>query len=460
MSRVVARFRSLDRLGAHPWPVRAGLFVLAFAVFLAVDPRPLGDTAYSMLVSHSLVERGRLDLDPYFAESLRPLDPSAYPGTMGGPLPISIHPVAGHLYYYFPPGSSVLSAPFVFVFRAAGLPVADEDGHYSWRNERRVQRVLASGLMAAFAVLMLELARLKLPLRWSLVLACAATFGSPVWSTASRFLWSQTWALFLLGCAAYLLLAEAAGRRRCHGALLGTLLAWAYFTRPTAVIPAAAIGVYLLVRSRSGVPGYVGALAGWGLGFVAVSWLHFGSVLPPYFAPDRLGAATFWAALGANLVSPARGLVVFVPSLVLIGTLLVRYRSRIEHRGLLVLSGAICLVHWVVVSSFSHWWAGHSYGPRLMADILPWLAVAAVLGTHAWLAATSEEPALPRAGRWVAAGLIALSVLIHGGGAISDRAHEWNAVPVNVDRAPERVWDWRDPQFLSWLLPRPPTPAD
>jgi hypothetical protein len=462
MPWVAMQFRSLDRLAPHLSLTRGCIFIVAFALFLAVDPRPLGDTAYSMLVSHSLFDRGRLDLNPYFAEPLQPLDPSLHPGMMGGRVPHTIHRIGGHLYYYFPPGTSVLSVPFVFMLNAVGLSVVDQDGRYAWRAERRIQRLLAAALMAAFTVLMFELARLMLPLRWSLVFACVSAFGSPVWSTASRAMWSHTWAIFLLGAAAYMLLAEAVGRRRCHGPLLGTLLAWAYFTRPTSSIPAVAIGVYLLLRLRSEFPGYVGAFVGWGLGFVAASWFHFGSVLPPYFLAERLGSNTFWTALVGNLISPARGLFVFMPSLILVFALLFRYRSRVEHRGLLVLSGSICLLHWIVVSTFPHWWAGHSYGPRLMTDILPWLAIAAVLGTHAWLATTGEEPSPARAGQWIAASLIAVSVLIHGAGAISDRAHKWNALPVNVDSAPERIWDWRNPQVLTWLLPvsGPPAPLE
>ena len=33
--------------------------------------------------------------------------------------------------------------------------------------------------------------------------------------------------------------------------------------------------------------------------------------------------------------------------------------------------------------------------------------------------------------------------------------HAWNSVPVDVDRAPERVWDWKDAQPLRAIPARP-----
>jgi hypothetical protein len=50
---------------------------------------------------------------------------------------------------------------------------------------------------------------------------------------------------------------------------------------------------------------------------------------------------------------------------------------------------------------------------------------------------------------WVAfAVLAAWSFLVHFNGATNPRTFAWNHQPVNVDEHPERLWDWRDPQFL------------
>jgi hypothetical protein len=46
------------------------------------------------------------------------------------------------------------------------------------------------------------------------------------------------------------------------------------------------------------------------------------------------------------------------------------------------------------------------------------------------------------------AALAAIGIAIHAHGAIDKRTWLWNSTPANVDYAPERLWDFRDPPFL------------
>jgi len=47
--------------------------------------------------------------------------------------------------------------------------------------------------------------------------------------------------------------------------------------------------------------------------------------------------------------------------------------------------------------------------------------------------------------------LAAWGAFVHVHGATSIAANQWSALPVNVDEARGRVWDWRDAQFLRGL---------
>ncbi|PYS81494.1 MAG: hypothetical protein DMF70_09205 [Acidobacteria bacterium] len=47
------------------------------------------------------------------------------------------------------------------------------------------------------------------------------------------------------------------------------------------------------------------------------------------------------------------------------------------------------------------------------------------------------------------AALLLISVGINARGAMNGATAVWNQKPVNVDEHPERVWDWKDPQFLA-----------
>jgi hypothetical protein len=50
--------------------------------------------------------------------------------------------------------------------------------------------------------------------------------------------------------------------------------------------------------------------------------------------------------------------------------------------------------------------------------------------------------------RTLFAALALVSFAIHLRGGWSAAVYRWNVDPVNVDRHPERLWDWSDPQFL------------
>jgi hypothetical protein len=106
------------------------------------------------------------------------------------------------------------------------------------------------------------------------------------------------------------------------------------------------------------------------------------------------------------------------------------------------------------VALFSVWWGGHSFGPRLLADVLPALVLGLV---PVWRTVWRPGPR-----RWLAGAAFAASVLVEAVGAFhypSPRHVEWNWTPKDVDWAHERLWDWRDPQLLRLLRNGPATPG-
>jgi hypothetical protein len=52
--------------------------------------------------------------------------------------------------------------------------------------------------------------------------------------------------------------------------------------------------------------------------------------------------------------------------------------------------------------------------------------------------------------------LLLISVFVNTLGATSHATWLWNSRPREIDRYPERLWDWRQPQFLAKYLPYPP----
>jgi hypothetical protein len=189
----------------------------------------------------------------------------------------------------------------------------------------------------------------------------------------------------------------------------------------------------------------------------------FGSVQGGYAEINRThpqwhGVAGTWSTrlvggLLGLLVSPSRGLLVYSPILVVALAGLGR-GLRPGRDGILRYTAVAVGASLVTLGAYAVWWGGHSFGPRLLVDVLPALVLGLV---PVWDAAWRSRL---RRGLLVAA--FAVSVLIEGIGAFyypSPREVDWDWTPADVDWAHERLWDWRDPQLLRLLRNGPAAPG-
>lgn len=442
-----------QKLTAHKRDALIGLVIFAVTLitFLFSRVHQLADSKYSMVVSQSLLNNGSFALDRYALPRLEKFDRGDY--VLNGSI-YQLEWVGDHIYYYSPPGSAVLSVPYVAVMNVFGISAVNGDGSYNIEHDLKLQVSLAALLMAMLASIFFFTSRLVLSRGWSVVVAFAGAWGTQVWSTASRALWADTWGIFILGVVVWMLLAEASGKYRIRPILLASLLAWLYFVRPTYAIPILAITVYLLVYHRRLFIWY--ALTGilWLAGFIAYSWHNFGQLLPNYYLASRLTFTHFWEALAGNLISPARGLLIYVPVVFFVAYLLVRYRKYLGFMRLVVLANVVIATHWIATSGFPHWYGGHSYGPRLMTGIIPWVVLLGILGIDARLKAHKARAGNRPLTSWrlesaLGGALLLISMTINALGATSHATALWNSRPVDIDEQPSRVWDWRHPQFLA-----------
>jgi hypothetical protein len=228
---------------------------------------------------------------------------------------------------------------------------------------------------------------------------------------------------------------------------LGLPLAAAYVVRPTNAIPLVAFGLWTILCRRRQVVWFGAGAAAVLLPFVIVNLATYGSALPPYYAAQRLGNTPhFLEALAGNLISPGRGLFLFSPVLLMAAAgVLLKLRARTLDGFDLVLSGCVA-GHWVAISSFPRWWGGDAFGPRFFSDMVPFLVVLS-LPVALWLG--TAPPGLHRMlATTTCTVLLSASGAINLAGAYLPSTWCWNVVPANFDTRPERLWSWRDPQFL------------
>ena len=435
------------------------LFVVSNLVFMTSPVWVLADSNYSMFLSESIIRNHSTHLNTYrFPATIREEARCVPPPP---PVPLEaqtfqLDRVNGNVVYCYPHGTSILSIPFVALMGMLGVSPSTADGQYNRAGEAVTQRLLASLLMAGLTLVIFRTALLLLGVMPSLFIAGGTAFGTQVWSTASRAMWSHTWLILLGGLVAYSLLRRETDQPRPGPVILATLLSWMYFTRPTGAIPVLCVTVYMFASCRREFLTYALTGLAWFVAFVAYSRLTFGKLIPDYYLSSGFDLRGLPTALPAILISPSRGLFIYIPVLVFVFYLLIRYWKTIPFKRLAVLAIAIVVMQILVVAMWPIWWGGYAYGPRLLTDAIPWMALLAILGCAGRLQ-SNEIASFSRSELVAAFALIAVSIAINARGATSWPTARWHTV-VDVDSHPNRAWDWSYPQFMAGLIAPPKYP--
>jgi len=183
----------------------------------------------------------------------------------------------------------------------------------------------------------------------------------------------------------------------------------------------------------------------------AAGWWLFGAQIPEYYSPRRLTAWTpLLHGLQGNLISPSRGLLIFCPFVVVVlGGVVFKLRQLVQQPLfwlLAVWSGS----HLLGASIKGYWWGGYSFGPRLLTEMMPPIALLAAL---VWERLRDSGQPSKVARRWAFAYLLlgGVAIWIHvWQGLFNPAPRLWNVMP-ELERNPHLIFDWRHPQFLARL---------
>lgn len=412
--------------------------VLVFAVYLNSGNRFSFDSKWTIHTALSLVREGNADLDEYRAFVTQHDEYGA------------LETFNGHMYTNFPIGPSLLAVPFV-----AGLDLLarqvwniDLNAYVGHTIPSDIEALIAGLVVALNAVVIYGIARVRLRWPYALFLTLVFAFGTSAWSTASRALWQHGPSMLWLSLTLYVLL--LAQRKPFLSQFAALPLALAYLSRPGNNIAVVLLTTYVFWQYRRYFGRYLLWAAVVAVPFMLYNWSIYQALVPPYFTLYRGSALnSFFTGAVGTLLSPSRGLLIFSPVLLLsLAGVIVAVRRRVFHR----LDAFLCLIiiaNWIITSLWPIWWGGWSFGPRLLSDYLPfWI--------YLMIPAVEVFATLPRTKKWVWGGLAlsltVISIFIHYRGANVERVMtEWNPYPANVDTHPDRLWDWRDPQFLRGL---------
>ena len=418
------------------------VFLLCFSVFYRSPVQQILDSKFITAVSHSLINSGSLALPSNFVPNQR-VD-KIY----------TLRRVGDKVYHFFSSAPAVLNVPFVALYEMAGVSPVTPEGEFLGHNELRILRSAAAVVAAGLCVVLFLIGRVWLPPGLALGLALVFAFGTQIFSSISRPFWSHGWSTLLLAGALFFLVSPRWKDKPGSYVVISTLLCWGYFCRPPMSLAIIGVTLLIMVTRRVFLGPFVITGAIWASLFGLYSWSTFGTWLPPYFLSSHLESgrlagglllSSYPKGMVGTLVSPGRGVFVYVPIFALILWVVFRRWKWIPDKALTATALGVCFAHWQLVSLFRNWWGGQSFGPRLMSDIIPWLFLLAALGMaavrRASVAGDIRWAPLKRLG---VALVVAASIFVNARGATSMEAQRGAG-----------IWNWRYPSFMAGLIPRP-----
>jgi hypothetical protein len=132
------------------------VFLFSLAVFLAAPVIEVSDSRYTALLSESLWRHRMPELDEYYKVPVP--RPTRDPNRPGEANEYQLVQARGHVTYFFPHGTSMLSMPLVAAMNVAGVSAAKPDGHLNLAGEIRIGRTVACVLMAGLTCVFLATA--------------------------------------------------------------------------------------------------------------------------------------------------------------------------------------------------------------------------------------------------------------------------------------------------------------
>jgi hypothetical protein len=329
------------------------------------------------------------------------------------------------------------------------------------RAPNLIASLTASLLTAGAVVLVFLTLRRAASDRVALLTAIALGVGTNYWAIVAQTLWQHETVAFGTALALWSWWrVDPVSDRRLYLGALGLALAGAARMQVAPMVVVLLAWMILQVGWRRALGpvatiGVVAALEIWR----NVTW--FGHVLGAttgteslhpliHGVPGPLAEAPWWNALGL-LISPTQGLFIYSPVVLVAFVALVVVLLRGTATSDLKWLAAAVVIQFVLYSSYSVWWAGHTFGPRYLMDILVPLAPFGAIGAAA---VAAHRPA-----RWAATAALIASIGISALGAFVYPHERWNTMPLDVDRHHHRLWDWRDSQ-ISRALRSGPSPQN
>ncbi len=317
---------------------------------------------------------------------------------------------------------------------------------------------LLAAVIAALSVGVLYLALRRVVSRdASLAIAMIYGLASSTWSISSQALWTHTLGQLAFAFLLWSLLRDS--HSRGYAFFVGLALAVTAANRPPNAVVAGAVLAYFALHQRARLAQLLVPVLVLGGLVLTYNVYFFGNPFGAYTQAHQaigysgiLGSfrSSVWDGAAGLLVSPNRGLLVYMPwTIFAIWGAIRLWKERRFAWAPYIIAGVAGV--FLFYAAYDRWWGGWCFGPRYLTDLLPFLAF--------FLTAVWERIQARHATLLAFTLTVLVAFCVQMVGAYYYPMGQWDKEPINVDVAPERIWDWSDSQIIrNWRTG--PAPAD
>ncbi len=415
--------QALIKVLRNKWTPVILIFLLTLFVFnIKFRYIGSGDTVPSELLPISIIKERDLDLNEFLAYKWLVGE--------GDKLPHWIKNVNGRMVSSVPIIPGLLNLPVYLLAHIFGVDLL---------AKRFFLSMITASIISALSVVFIYLILLNCCAKQSTAIffTLIYAFATSVFSTACRGLWQHGPSLLFINISIFLLL----NKNRSLVPYSGLFLGLAVFNRPTNIIIAIPLTIYLFFNQRDIFLKYILLAALPGFLLCLYSYIYWGNIFALGRAPGfGLFGGKFFPILAGLLFSPARGLFIFSPIFIfsfvysLYLLFLKRTAPLLKYLSITVIASLLLYSRW------SMWWGGHSFGYRLLIELIPMLCIFLALF---WERTIVKIWYL----KLVFYLFLAISIYFHFLGAYYYPSG-FNTSPNDIDYNTERLWTIRDTELI------------
>ena len=352
----------------------------------------------------------------------------------------------------YPLGTPIISIPFVYLANLFGFNMLE--------HERLMQGIICSIIAIGIFLTIYIMAVQYFPFLFSIILGLFGFFGTTIGTVVGTGLWNLDYDILFSGIAILLIFLSVKKKNylivknfEISSLFTGLFLFLSFISRPTAAVFILFILIYLFIIDRKYFLKTIITSGGLFIFYELVLFKLTGAILNiEYSSVSMYGLQNIKRALTGFFISPARGVIIFNPFLILtlLGSWLLFLKNKQEiKKNIKLLIGSILLSSCtlsILLLFWKDWYGGYSYGPRIYADAIYWCFLATII-TYGEIVDLKIINIAEPSPKIIITLFLIIGFFINLQGIYNHYAIIWNDMP-SVDKYPQVLFDWRFPQFL------------